>query len=159
MSKKSIFIILFIMLMSVGIISLYSTFAYDEENAKLDESSADYNLIYSIKESSKNQLSVVAKETKYADITLKNDYTANIKYGMYYHLLSPNKLPENVTITLASESASPLEDIIKPNETKIVTIKIINNSENNIDIIIGAVVGFENGNIKELIKNNEIIIR
>lgn len=159
MSKKSIFIILFIMLMSVVIISLYSTFAIDEESAKLDESNADYNLIYPIKEASKNRLSILANETKYVDITLKNDYSANIKYGMYYHLLSPNKLPENVTIGLASESTSPLEDIIKSNETKIVTIKIINNSENNLDLIVGALVGFENGNINELIKDNEVIIR
>ena len=159
MSKKSIFVILFIMIISVGIISLYSTFAYDEENTKLDESNADYNLIYSISESSKNQISIIAKETKFVDITLKNDYNANVKYGMYYRLLSPSKLPENVIITLASESSSPLEDIIKSNETKTITIKVINNSDDNIDLIIGAIVGFENGNIKELIKDDEVIIR
>jgi len=159
MSKKSIFVILFIMVISVGIISLYSTFAYDEENSKLDESNADYNLIYSISESSKNQISIIAKETKFVDIILKNDYNANVKYGMYYHLLSPSKLPENVIITLASESSSPLEDIIKSNETKTITIKVINNSDDNIDLIIGAIVGFENGNIKELIKDDEVIIR
>ena len=159
MSKKSIFVILFIMLTSVGIISLYSTFAYDEEASKLDESNADYNLIYSIKEMSKNEVSVPTKETKYVDITLKNNYSSNVKYGMYYHMLSSKSLPENVIITLADDSVSQLEDIIKPNEIKTITIKIANNSNTNVNLIIGAIVGFENGNIKELIKDNEVIIK
>ena len=159
MSKKSIFVILFIMLTSVGIISLYSTFAYDEEASKLDESNANYNLIYSIKETSKNEVSVPTKETKYVDITLKNNYSSNVKYGMYYHMLSPKSLPENVIITLADDSVSQLEDIIKPNEIKTITIKITNNSNTNVNLIIGAIVGFENGNIKELIKDNEVIIK
>lgn len=159
MSKKSIFVILFMMLASVVIISLYSTFAYDEEAAKLDESNAENNLIYSIKESSKNEILVSANETKYVDISLKNDYTANVKYGMYYRLLAPSKMPKDVIITLADESLALLEDTIKPNETKTITIKVINNSNSNLDLIIGAIVGFENGNIYELIKDEEVIIK
>ena len=149
MSKKSIFTILFIMVLSAIIVSLYSTFAYDEESTKLDDSTADYNLIYSMRESTKNQVIVTANETKFVDITLRNDYQSNVKYGIYYHLVSPNKLPNNVSISLAEESRDALEDIIKPNQEKIITIKISNNSENNIDIIVGALVGFENGNIEE----------
>ena len=159
MSKKSIFTILFIMVLSAIIVSLYSTFAYDEESTKLDDSTADYNLIYSMRESNKNQVIVTANETKFVDITLRNDYQSNVKYGIYYHLVSPNKLPNNVSISLAEESRDALEDIIKPNQEKIITIKISNNSENNIDIIVGALVGFENGNIEELIKNGEYLIK
>ncbi len=159
MSKKSIFTILFIMVLSAIIVSLYSTFAYDEESTKLDDSTADYNLIYSMRESTKNQVIVTANETKFVDITLRNDYQSNVKYGIYYHLVSPNKLPNNVSISLAEESRDALEDIIKPNQEKIITIKISNNSENNIDIIVGALVGFENGNIEELIKNGEYLIK
>ena len=159
MSKKSIFTILFIMVLSAIIVSLYSTFAYDEESTKLDDSTADYNLIYSMRESTKNQVIVTANETKFVDITLRNDYQSNVKYGIYYHLVSPNKLPNNVSISLAEESRDALEDIIKPNQEKIITIKISNNSENNIDIIVGALVGFENGNIEKLIKNGEYLIK
>ena len=44
MSKKSILIILFLMLLSVGGITIYNTFAYDEEASKLEDSKADYIL-------------------------------------------------------------------------------------------------------------------
>ena len=99
MSKKSIIVILLIML-SIGIISLYSTFAYDEETAKLDESNANYNLIYSMKENSNMQVTVGSGEEKYIDITLENIYKSTVRYGMYYYLISPEKLPENVIIIL-----------------------------------------------------------
>jgi len=159
MSKKSIFLILFIMAISVGIISIYSTFAYDEETAKLDESTADYNLLYAIRKNSENQIFVSPGETKLIDITLENSYDANVKYGIYYHLISPNSMPNNVIVTMADESPNLLEDIIKNGERKIITIKIINSSEENINLIVGALVGFENGNIKELLKNGEVLIK
>ena len=49
MSKKIIVIALLGLIIALGGISLYSTFAYDAEAARLDESSSDYNLIYSLK--------------------------------------------------------------------------------------------------------------
>ena len=159
MTKKTVFTILFIMLISVAVISLYSTFAYDEEAAKLEESTADYNLIYSMKELSQNEATVAPKETKFIDVTLGNDYEAVIKYGMYYHLLSPNKLPDNVSIALAEESPNQVEDTIAAGESKTITIKIVNNSDESIDIIVGALVGFENGNVNELIKDGEVLIK
>ena len=159
MSKKSILVILFIMLASVGIISLYSTFAYNEETTKLDESTANFNLIYSMKKMSENQIIVSPNETKYIDIRLENNYNATVKYGMYYHLISPKKMPDNVMIDLAPESTNKLEDTIKSNQSKTITIKVTNNSEDNIEIIIGALVGFENGNVEELIRDGEVLIK
>ncbi len=159
MSKKSVFVILFMMLVSVGIVSLYSTFAYDEEATKLDDSTADYNFIYSMRQSSENQVVVAPLETKFVDVTLKNNYDTVVKYGTYYHLISPSKLPDNVTINLAAESPDLLEDIIRTKESKTITIKITNNSEENIDLIVGALVGFENGNIEELIKEGDYLIK
>ena len=94
MSKKSIFTILFIMVLSAIIVSLYSTFAYDEESTKLDYSTADYNLIYSMRESTKNQVIVTANETKFVDITLRNDYQSNVKYGIYYHHTPMSKIKQ-----------------------------------------------------------------
>ena len=159
MNKKSIFIILFAMLFTTIIISLYSTFAYDEEGSKLDKSLADYNLIYMIKDSSNKGISVSANTDKYVDIVLENTYSGNLKYGMYYKLLSPNKMPDNVYITASEESLSNIEDIINVGDSKTITIKITNNSEYNIDLVVGALVGFENGNIEELIKEGEILIK
>ena len=159
MTKKSIYIVLFIMLFTVCILSLYTTFAYNEEAKKLDESTANYNLIYSLKDASNKQITVASKETKYVDIKLNNAYNSTVKYGMYYRLLKPNKMPDNINISLSEDSVGLLQDTIKSGESKVVSIKIDNNSEYNIELIIGALVGFENGNIEELLKENEVIIK
>lgn len=158
MSKRTIIIILLLML-SVGIISLYSTFAYDEETAKLDESSADYNLIYSMKKKSNRQISLGPNEEKYVDITLENIYDSTVRYGMYYYPITPEKLPENVIVKLTEDSKDLVENIIKPKQIRSISIKITNNSEYNITIQVGALIGFENGKIEELVKDGEILIK
>ena len=158
MSKKSILIILLLMLV-VGVVSLYSTFAYNEEATNLDESRADYNLIYSIQENANKQITVGPNEEKYVDITLYNPYEATVRYGMYYYLMNIERLPENVTITLADESVDGLENTIKPDQTRSISIRVTNNSEYSITAQIGALVGFENGEIEDLAKNGEFLIK
>ena len=159
MNKKSIFIILSVLLFTTIVASLYSTFAYDEESEKLEDSNANYNLVYSIKNQSNNEVSVSANTTKYVDIVLKNTYEGIVKYGMYYKLLKPNKMPDNVSITLAEESTGKLQDTINVDEEKTITIKIVNKTDNNLDLVIGTLVGFENGNIEELINDGENLIK
>ena len=159
MTKKSVFTILFIMLIITISISLYTTFAYDEEASKLDDSNATYNLIYSIKKSSNRSVTVASNTTKYVDIVLNNTYEGTIKYGMYYKLLNQNKLPENVTISLAPGSSSKLQGTIDSEDSKTISIKIENYSNYNLEFVIGALVGFENGNIGELIKEGETLIK
>ena len=126
MNKKSVIIVLFIMLLIVSGVSIYSTFAFDEDVSELDNSNADYNLIYSIKNSSDKQVSVASKETKYVDILLQNTYSSTVKYGMYYYLISPNKMPDNVNISLSEESNDSLQDTIKQGENKSISLKIVN---------------------------------
>lgn len=160
MSKNKIFIVLLIML-SVSVISLYTTYAYEENNEVITDhpSSSNYNLIYSLTESTNKEIIVEAKEEKFIDISLKNTYDATIKYGMYYYLINPTSLPDNVTITLADGSVDLLEDTIKPDETKTISIKITNDSEYTIDLIIGALIGFEYGDIEDLVTKGEVLIK
>ena len=159
MSKKSIITVLIVLVISFTIISLYATFAYNEETVKLADSEADYNLIYSLKESSNKQLNIGPNEEKYIDITLTNTYEATVKYGMYYYLINQRQNHNDLEITLAPESDDLLEDTIKPNQTRIVSIKVKNKTTENIELIIGALIGFENGDINDLIKDNEILIK
>lgn len=159
MNKKQIVTLLLIAALSVGIISLYTTFAYNEEASLMNESESDYNLIYSIKKSTDKNIYINAKEEKYIDIVITNTYKANLKYGAYYKLINPKEIPENVTISLSEDSVDSLQDIIKSNETKIISIKIKNESDYNINITVGTLVGFEKGNIEELISKEEILIK
>ena len=159
MSKNKIIIVLLIML-SVAVISLYTTYAFEENNNTLIKpSGSDYNLIYSLKESSNKEITVGANEEKFININLTNTYTSTIKYGMYYYMVSPTSLPNNVTITLADDSIDLLENIIKPEQTRSVSIRITNNSEYAINLIIGALIGYENGEIEDLVTDGEVLIK
>ena len=159
MTKNRIIIVLLIML-SIGVISLYTTFGYEGDNTLLNElSESDYNLMHSLKNNTNQEVIIKAKEEKFIDITLKNTYDATIRYGMYYYLLTPDKLPQGVTIDLADESEDLLENTIKPGNTRIVSIKITNNSEYSIDLIIGALIGYENGDISDLVTDGEVLIK
>lgn len=158
MSKNKIIIVL-LALLSIGIISLYTTFAYQGENAISEKSNSDYNLMYSLKEDTNKEITLKAHEEKFIDIKLTNTYNSVIKYGMYYYLIKPNKLPDNVSIALSMDSKASLEDTIKPADTKTVSIKITNNSEYTINLIVGALIGFENGNIEDLVTDGIVLIK
>lgn len=159
MKKRGIVTVLLVALLAGVIISLYSTFAFDEETSNLEESVADYNLIYSIKESSKTKITVGGNEEKYVDVIISNPYESTVKYGMYYYLEDVDALSEKTVIQLAEESTDLLEDIIEPNQTRNVSIKIVNNETFPISFEIGALVGFENGNIEDLVQSGEILIK
>ena len=145
--------------MAICLISLYSTFAFNEEENKLPDSSADYNLIYSLKEKSNKQVTINKGEEKYLDITLNNTYNSTVKYGIYYYLIYSKKIPENFTITLAEDSQDTLSNIINPNKTRNISLKIKNDSNYSVQLIIGALVGFENGNIEDLLQEGEILVK
>ena len=158
MSKNKIIIVLLFML-SIGIISLYTTFAFEENDTIQEESDSTYNLMYSLKNSTNKEITINPNEEKFIDINLKNTYNSTIRYGMYYYMINPNKLPDNVTITLSDDSKDLLESTIKPDKEKYVSIKITNNSEYSINLIIGALIGFENGKIEELVTDGEVLIK
>lgn len=158
MSKNKIIVVLLIML-SIGVISLYTTFGYEGDNTNLEQSKSDYNLIYSLKEHTNKEITVAAKEEKFIDITLTNTYDSTIKYGMYYYLINPENLPDDVTITLAEDSEDLLENTIKPQNTRNVSIRITNDSEYAINLIIGALIGYERGNIEDLVTDGEVLIK
>lgn len=157
MSKNKIIIVLLILL-SVGIISLYTTYAY-EENDIIFEPLNSNNIILPLKESTNKEIVLNAKEEKFIDISLNNTYESTIRYGMYYYMINPEKLPDNVTIALSEDSQDILENTIKPSQTRSVSIKIKNDSEYTIKLIIGALIGFEHGEIEDLVTDGEILIK
>jgi len=159
MSKNKIIIVLLIML-SIGIISLYTTYAYEEENNTIiKEPVSDSNLIYLLKNSTNKEVSVAPKEQKFFDINLKNTYQSTVRYGMYYYMINPEKLPDNVTISLAEGSEDALESTIKPDATRNVSLQITNDSDYAINLIIGALIGYEYGDMEELEKDGIVLIK
>ena len=158
MSKNKIMIVLLFML-SIGIISLYTTYAFEEENNTIIKSPiSEDNLVFDLT-GPKKEVSVGPKEQKFFDITLKNTYESTVRYGMYYYMINPDKLPDNVTISLAEGSEDVLENTIKPDNTRNVSIEIINDSDYSINLIIGALIGYEYGDMEELEKDGIILIK
>lgn len=158
MSKKSVVAVL-MMIFSIGVISIYATYAYNNEVISLGESESDYNLIYSISESSNREVLVNKGDTKFVDVELTNTYKNTVKYGMFYYAINPEKLPEGVSISLADTSIDDLESLILKGETKIISLKIENDSEYDVSLIVGALIGFENGDISELETDKQILIK
>ena len=158
MSKNKIIIALLILL-SIGVISLYTTYGYEGNNTIFAPSNSDENIMISLKESTNKEITINANEDKFIDISLNNTYESTIRYGMYYYMINPEKLPDNVMIKLSEDSEDAVENIIKPGKTRNVSIKISNKSEYTIRLIIGALIGFEHGEIEELVTNGEILIK
>ena len=157
MKKQIVLIITILAIFALIIISIYSTFAYNEEASKLGDSDADYNLIYSLSESNTNETNIASGQEKYLDLEIINTYKSNVKFGIYYELVNPKTIPEGFEIRLIGSKSSV--DTLKPNEKRTVTVKINNNTDYNVSLIIGSLVGFENGDITELEKDNKILIK
>ena len=152
MNRNGIIVMLLIML-SIGIVSLYTTYAYEEEynNIIKEQSDANYNVTVSIKDSKNKEIFLNSNEETFVDISLKNDKEkGTVGYGTYYYMKNPEKLPNGVNIALAEHSIDPLEGTMKEGESKNISIKITNNSEYTINLIIGALSGLENGKIEDL---------
>lgn len=159
MQKKTIFIVLIIMTLAVSIISLYSSFAYNEEAKSLGESSANYNLIFSLKDENNKQITVASGEEIYVDLDVTNSYDYNVKYGTYYYVVNPKSLPDGVIITKANNSDGELQDVIEAGGSTTISLKIDNNSKYNVDLIMGTLVGFENGDISDLVTDGINLIK
>ena len=160
MNKKTIItLLLLIAVLSLGIISIYTTFAYNEEVSLLDESDSNYNLIYYLKDLSNKNISLNKNEEKYIDVVLTNPYDGTLKYGMYYKIINSKENLPNIKIEILPDSLDELEGVIKTKETKIVSLKIKNESNDNIDLVVGALVGFVQGKIEDLQKDGEILIK
>ena len=158
MKKRTIIIILLFFLV-LSSITLYTTFAYNQEDTTLDKSEANYNFIYQLKEKSNKEIIINPNEEKYVDIVLTNTYSQTVKYGMYYYMIEPNTQVDGLIVSLSEDSLDLLENIIKPNQTRSISLKIVNNSDTQIDLLVGALVGFEKGEIKDLAQNGEILIK
>lgn len=82
--KNKMIIISFALVVVIIVVSLYTTFAYNDNNNGLTKSNADINLEYSTKDDNSQEVTINHGEEKYIDISLKNTYTSKVKYGIYY---------------------------------------------------------------------------
>ena len=130
--KNKMIIISFALVVVIIVVSLYTTFAYNDNNNGLTKSNADINLEYSTKDDNSQEVIINHGEEKYIDISLKNTYTSKVKYGIYYKMISPNKTPSGL---------------------------ISNDSKYDVKLEIGSLIGFEKGDISNLVSDNQVLIK
>lgn len=157
MQRKTIFIILIVAVLTFSILSLYTSFAYNEENNDLGESNANYNLVYSLKEENGKQLTVQSKSDIYVDLEITNIYDYAVKYGAYYYLVNPKTVANGLTVSRIDDGAA--QDIIEAHESKTISLRIANETDYSIDLIVGTLVGFENGNVEDLVTNGLVLVK
>lgn len=157
MKRTIVLTITVLAILALVIISFYSTFAYNEEASKLGDSIANYNLIYSLSESTDNETIIASGQEKYIDLKIKNTYDSIVQYGIYYEMLNPKTVPDGLEIK-PIENAQTI-DILKPNEERTIPLRIKNTSDYSVSLIIGSMIGFENGNVLDLINDNKILIK
>ncbi len=71
----------------------------------------------------------------------------------------PKQIVSDLIVSIDDSTENKNEEILESNEEKILTIKLVNNSEYNISLTLGSVVGFEQGDINTLIDDNMILIK
>ncbi len=157
--KKRLIIIISIIIIFIGVLSIYRTFAVNSNNNLKNETESDINLSYTLKNNDNMNVVVNAKEEKYVDMTLTNGYSEKVKYGIYYQMLDPKEVPNGLNVLIDNNSKNINEEIISPKEEKIVTVIIKNNTDNNITISLGSIIGFAQGDINALLEDNMILIK
>ncbi len=157
--KKRLILIGIILIITVGLLSLYRTFSLSEdEKNNVMPSFNDYLLTYSLKEDT-NNIIIGSKEEKYVDINLKNIYSSSVRYGVYYVMNEPKEVVDGLIVNIDINTKNNNEEILAPNEEKKVTVRIVNYSEYNVSISLGSVVGFELGDVTTLLKDGMILIK
>ncbi len=142
--KYSLILIVAILLIIMGIYQTYSLFT---QSAGISYSNNTKTYTFVIGDNKENEIAIDANDSKYIDISLKNDKGIELSYALYYNL---NDTDENVTVGFLKETTAKPEGTIKDNETIVVSLKIINNKDKIIKVKLGINSGTtKGGNLKQ----------
>lgn len=142
MGKQNFILIVFVLFIIV-VTDLYQTFSLvttSEEITSLDNITT-YKFILDAS-NKENSLVIASNSSKNVMINISNKEDITLKYGIYYS--SKDEL-KDVSLGYLATSKYKGTDVIDKNTNQIVTLKIKNNSDNNITINFGVSYGFENG--------------
>jgi len=147
--KKNLFInkkiLIIIITFCLVICGLYTTFAL---NVFVDDDiPKEYDLAFVFDLSSNNtgQLSIPSGKTKVFDIKVKNPYHDKIRYGIAYSLITPNSLDENVVIAQLYNSKNSSNALVESFSSAVVSIIVINQSQDDIVLSMSVLNGYKNG--------------
>ena len=128
-NKKRIVFILIVIILSI-VAGLYTTYAFNEARS----SNYDMSLNFDLTNDLNRQMTIEAGKTKVFDIEIINPYNDSVKYGVVYSLISPETLPEGVTIAQTNLSKNNAQGLVEASSKVIISLIIINESLTDISL-------------------------
>lgn len=151
---KEKFAFILIIIIVLIIMGLYQTFSLLTDSAGISYSNNTKTYQFVIGGKEENEILISENDSKYIDVLIKNDKELTLSYALYYNLDKDNN---DITIGYLKESNSKPSGTILDKETKVISLKIINNSNNLVKITLGINNGIQNGG--ELKKSGERITK
>ena len=154
MRKTYILILVIIGLIALSLYSTYAMFSKDLDIGNLvnltmsslptDSSIQEYE-----------RITIEAGDIKTIDLNITNSTSDSLYYGVWYEMVEPTSINENIIIAKLDESANPIIGQLTSNETKKVTLYLENSTSE--DIIVNIGVGYSNTNNLNLPTDRSII--
>ena len=132
-NKKRIVFILIVIILSI-VAGLYTTYALDVFLNEARSSNYDMSLNFDLTNDLNRQMTIEAGKTKVFDIEIINPYNDSVKYGVVYSLISPETLPEGVTIAQTNLSKNNAQGLVEASSKVIISLIIINESLTDISL-------------------------
>ena len=155
MQKTYLLVLGVICLLSFAMYSTYAMFTQDVNIGQFVNLTAS-NL--SATESSiqkYERLTLEAGDSKTIDLNITNSTSSSLYYGVWYEMIEPSTINNDITIAKLDESANPIIGQLTTSQTKTVTLYLENNT--NDDIIVNIGVGYSDTNSLNLPTGRTII--
>ena len=140
--RKEKFVFILIIFIVIVIMGLYQTFSMLTESIGVSYSNNTKTYSFIIGSNKENEIIIKENDTKFVDVLIKNDKEIDLTYALYYNL---DKEVEDITIGYLEETKEKPNGIILANDSKVISLKIINNSNQIVKINIGINSGTLNG--------------
>ena len=141
------YILLLIVLSSLIIMGLYQTFSLLTESQGVSYSNGTKTYKFIIGNNEENNISIAENDNKYIDISILNDKEIDLSYSLYYKTDSKQ---EDLIIGFLNESSSKPEGKITKGEKKVISLKVINNTNSQVNLKIGVNSGtIDGGELKK----------
>ena len=141
--KKRQIIIITLLIISLLVVSLYQTLATDILMNKEESQTADLSYTFDITDTMGRIVNIKAGATKILDIFITNNNNGTINYGVSY---TPSTVKtDDITIAQLSISKDKVSGLINKDGLKQISLIIINDSSNNIELTLVPITGYEYG--------------
>ncbi len=153
MKKNYLLLIIIFGLLTLALYSTYAVF-----NSEINTLNTDTSLTYTFKTNSNQIFNIGANSKLRFNATVENDMSDTISYGIYYKIVYPDNVSNDVLIAEVTDSdTNTTYGVIDNANNKTVPLIIINNSDNQISVEIGLRTGYYNevNDYKNIIYNDE----